>query len=92
MVESLRVLKTCRRTAVQAGRIALQMIQNTIVCAPDVLRETLRKMTRMQLIRTLAAWRPDLTAYRNVEEAYRIALKSLARVISNCTMKLPTWT
>jgi len=36
-------------------------------------------MTRMQLIRTLAAWRPDLTAYRDVEEAYRIALKTLAR-------------
>ena len=24
-------------------------------------------MTRMQLVRTLAAWRPDLTAYRDVE-------------------------
>ena len=79
MVESLRVLKVCRKTAVQARRIALQMIQTTIVCAPDRLREPLRQMTRMQLIRTLAAWRPDLTAYREVEEAYRIALKSLAR-------------
>lgn len=36
-------------------------------------------MTRMQLIRALAAWRPDLTRYRDVEEAYKIALKSLAR-------------
>lgn len=33
----------------------------------------------MQLIGTLAAWRPDLTTYRYVEEAYRIAFKSLAR-------------
>lgn len=32
----------------------------------------------MQLIRTLAAWRPDVTAYRNVQDAYRIALKSQA--------------
>lgn len=55
------------------------MIQMSIVCAPDKLREPLRNMTRMQLIRTLAAWRPDLTAYREVEEAYRISLKSLAR-------------
>lgn len=55
------------------------MIQMTIVCAPDKIREPLRSMTRMQLIRTLAAWRPDLTAYRQVEEAYRISLKSLAR-------------
>ena len=35
MVESLRVLRVCRKTAVQARRIALQMIQMTIVCAPD---------------------------------------------------------
>lgn len=79
MVESLRVLSACRKTAVAARRIALQMIHNTIVCAPDALRETLRRMTRMQLVRTLAAWRPDLSAYRDVEAAYRIGLKSLAR-------------
>lgn len=79
MVESLRVLKVCRKTAVQARRIALQIIQTTIVCAPDRLREPLRNMTRMKLIRTLAAWRPNLTGYRDVEEAYKVALKSLAR-------------
>jgi transposase len=79
MVESLRVLKTCRKTAVAARRIALQMIHNTIVCAPDGLRDMLRNMTRMQLVRTLAAWRPDLTDYREVESAYRISLKSLGR-------------
>jgi transposase len=33
----------------------------------------------MQLIRTLASWRPDLTAFRDVESAYRIRFKSLAR-------------
>ncbi len=33
----------------------------------------------MQLIRILAAWRPDLTAFRDIEAAYRICLKSLAR-------------
>lgn len=79
MVESLRVLKVCRKAAVQARRIALQIIQTTIVCAPDRLRELLRNMTRMKLIRTLVAWRPDLTGYRDVEEAYKIAFKSLAR-------------
>src|SRR3954467_11409103 len=79
MIEALRVLTACRKTAVAARRVALQMIQNTIVCAPDSVRELLRKMTRMQLIRTLAAWRPDLTDYRNVTSAYRITLKSLGR-------------
>lgn len=79
MIEALRVLKACRKTAVQARRIALQMIGNTIIAAPDDLRDNLRKMTRMQLIRTLAAWRPDMSGYRHMETAYRIALKSLAR-------------
>jgi transposase len=79
MIESLRVLKACRKTAVAARRIALQMIQNTIVCAPDEVRETLRHMTRMQLVRTLAACRPDLTDFRNVASAYRITLKSRGR-------------
>ena len=79
MVESLRVLKVCRKAAVHAWQIALQIIQTTIVCAPDRLRDLLRNMTRMKLIRTLASWRPDLTGYRDVEEAYKIALKSLAR-------------
>jgi transposase len=79
MVESLRILTACRKTAVAARRVALQMIQNTIVCAPDGLRDTLRALTRMQLIRTLAAWRPALSGYRDVEGAYRIGLKSLAR-------------
>src|SRR6266851_3894086 len=79
MIESLRVLKVCRKTAVAARRVALQLIHNTVVCAPDELRESLRTMTRMQLIRTLAAWRPDLSDYRNLTSAYRITLKSLGR-------------
>lgn len=89
MIEALRVLVVCRKTAGTARRIALQMIQNTIVAAPDGLRDQLRIMTRMPLVRTLAAWRPDLTAYRNVEAAYRISLKSLT---SNWTTRSPIWT
>jgi transposase len=54
MIESLPVV-VCRKAAVAARRVALQMIQNTIVCAPDGLRDHLRNMTRVQLIRTLAS-------------------------------------
>ena len=79
MIESLRVLNVCRKTAVAARRVALQIIQMNIVSAPDDLRDQLRNMTRMQLIRMLAAWRPDMTDYRTVTTVYRIALKSLAR-------------
>lgn len=79
MIEALRVLKVCRKTAIAARRVALQMIQMNIISAPDPLRDQLRGMTRMQLIRSLAAWRPDLTDFRRVASAYRIAFKSLAR-------------
>jgi transposase len=84
MIESLRVLMACRKTAVSARRVALQMIHNTIVCAPDGLRDQLRSMTRMQLVRTLASWRPGLTAYRDLDSAYRISLRSLPAVASSC--------
>ena len=79
MIESLRVLKTCRKTAIAARRVALQIIHSNIISAPDELREQLRNMTRMQLIRTLGTCRPDASEYHNVTNVYRIALKSLAR-------------
>ncbi|WP_434058885.1 transposase, partial [Escherichia coli] len=79
MIESLRALKTCRKTAISARRVALQIIHSNIISAPDKLREQLRNMTRMQLIRTLGSWRPDASEYRNVTSVYRISLKSLAR-------------
>jgi len=79
MIESLRVLKACRKTAVRARKVALQMIQNTNISAPDEVRDLLRRLTRMQLIRTLAAWPPDLSDFRALSSAYRIALRSLGR-------------
>jgi hypothetical protein len=45
MIESLRVLKTCRKTAISARRVALQIIHSNIISAPDELREQLRNMT-----------------------------------------------
>jgi hypothetical protein len=63
-IEALRVLRTTRKTAVRCRRATLQQLHNTIVAAPDELREQLRHLTRMRLLRTCAAWRPDLIAYR----------------------------
>ena len=51
----------------------------TIISAPDELREQVRHLTRMQLIRTLAAWRPDVSNATDPPTAYRVSLKSLAR-------------
>ena len=46
---------------------------------PDELCDQIRNPTWMQLIGILAACWSNVTAYRNVQNAYRIALKSLAR-------------
>lgn len=51
IIESLRVLKTRRKTAIAARRVALQMIQMNIVS--EALRNSIRHLIRMQLIRTL---------------------------------------
>ena len=64
--------------AISACRVALQIIHSYIISAPDELREPLRNMTRMQLIRTPGSWKPSASEYRNVTNVYRIALKSLA--------------
>ncbi len=79
MVESLRALKIARSSAISARRVALQLIHATIISAPEELRDQLRNLTRMQLIRTLAGWRPDLSGYRDPVTATKITLKSLAR-------------
>lgn len=78
-VEALRVLRVTRAHAVRERRSALQLLRMTIVSAPDEVRDQVRNLTRMQLIRTLAAWRPDVSNASDPITAYRVSLKSLAR-------------
>jgi len=80
-VEALRVLRTTRKTAVRCRRATLQQMHNTIVAAPDDVRDELRHLTRMRRLRTCASWRPDTVAYRDEVVATKIALRSLARRI-----------
>jgi hypothetical protein len=55
MIESLRVLKTLRKTAGSVRRVALQIIHSYNITTPDELCEQLRNMTHLQLIRTLGS-------------------------------------
>lgn len=80
-VEALRVLRLTRSTAVKSRRAALQLLRNQIVSAPEELRDQLRSLTRMRLIRTCAAWRPDRATFREPVGATRLALHSLAHRI-----------
>jgi len=73
------VLRLTPTTAVKSRRVALQLLGNHIVAAPEELRDQVRDLTRMQLIRTCVAWRPDTSGFRDPVCATRIALKSLAR-------------
>lgn len=79
--KALRVLRTTRKTAIKCRRAALQQLHNTIVASPDEVRDQVRNLPRMQLLRTCASWHPDHPGYRDPVVATRIALKSLARRI-----------
>ncbi|MFJ5979297.1 IS110 family transposase [Pseudarthrobacter oxydans] len=78
-VEALRVLRITRAHAVRERRSALQLLRMSIVSAPEELRDQVRHLTRMQLIRTLAAWRPNVSNATDPITAYRVSMKSLAR-------------
>lgn len=80
-VEALRVLRRTRSSAVKSRRAALQSLHNLIIEAPTELRDQVRSMTRMQMLRTCAAWRPDTDAFRDPVTATRIAIKSLCHRI-----------
>ena len=63
-VEAVRVLRTTRKTAIKCRRAALQQLHNTIVAAPEEVRDQVRNLTGMQRLRTCAAWRPDTVGCR----------------------------
>ncbi|AAT88380.1 transposase [Leifsonia xyli subsp. xyli] len=78
-VEALRILRVARAQAVRERRNTLQLLRMSIVAAPDEVRDQVRNLTRMQLIRHLAAWRPDTSNATDPVVAYRVALKSFGR-------------
>jgi transposase len=78
-VESLRVLRLTRASAVKARTKAFQQLDQLIVTAPERLRDQLRDLPKMRLIGSCAAWRPHSTDAADPTVAARIALKSLAR-------------
>ena len=49
--------------------------------APEEVRDQVRNLTRMQRLRTCAAWRPDTVGYRDPVVATKLSLKYLARRI-----------
>lgn len=87
MIESLRVLKVCRKTAIAVRRIALQMIQMNIISVPEPIREQLRTMIGMQLIRTLATWRPNLGGVSKHINSIQNRIEISRTAVWNCRMR-----
>ena len=80
-VEALRVLRLTRAGAVRSRVKALQLLRSHAISAADEVRDEVRSLTRMQLLRTVAAWRPDYDDFDHPATATRIAMRSLARRI-----------
>ena len=77
IVESIRVLRNARASAVKARTQAIIHLKNLVVTAPDDLRESLSGLTTKQLVTRCARMRrsPRLDAL----SATRTALRALAR-------------
>jgi transposase len=77
IVESIRVLRNTRASAVKARTQAILHIKNLIVTAPDDLREQLSRLTNRELVARCA--RMHRRPLRDSLAATRNALRSLAR-------------
>ncbi|MGH9120146.1 MAG: IS110 family transposase [Acidimicrobiales bacterium] len=75
-VEMIRALRVARSTAIKARTQTSNAIKALVVTAPEALRETLRGLSTIQLVRTCARLRPgDLVS---PTAATKVALRSLA--------------
>ena len=77
-VEMVRALRGARRSAVKARVQAANLLQATLVSAPEELRRRLRGLPTKELVAVAARFRPGGEP-EDVEAATRFALKSVAR-------------
>jgi transposase len=78
VVESLRVLRTSRFSALVARTATINQIKGMLVTAPEQLRARYRGMSNTKLIAALAASRPTVTP-TTAAEARAYSLRLLAR-------------
>ena len=77
VVESIRVLRIARRSAVTERASTINRLHSVVSTAPDELRAKLRTLTVRQLVATCASTRPGDLA--DPIQATKFALRSLAR-------------
>ncbi|MFF7242072.1 IS110 family transposase [Streptomyces collinus] len=76
-VEMIRAVRVARRSAMKARTQAVNQLKALIVTAPDVLREHLRGLHRMELIRTVTRWRPGAEP-DTLTTVTKLAMQSIA--------------
>jgi hypothetical protein len=79
--EALRALSAAREGAVTARRAGLCQLRGLLVSAPEPLRAELRSLTRAQLLRRLAAVRPEGRQDPELRGTL-LALRALARRVT----------
>jgi transposase len=84
--EALRALSAAREGAVAARRAGLCQLRGLLVSAPEPLRAELRSMTRAQLLRRLAAVRPEGRQDPELRGTL-LALRALARRVKALTVE-----
>ncbi len=77
-MEMIRVLRVARATAIKARTQASNAIKALVVTAPDELRESLRHLSTIPLVRTCARLRPS-AELDDPTSATKVALRSLAQ-------------
>jgi len=87
-VESIRLLKIARRSAIRARTVTANQIHAVIVTAPEQIRSSLHGMSIGKIIKRVLGFRPgDLT---DPAQAAKITLKTLAGRYQSLTDEIET--
>ena len=76
-VEMIRALRVARGSAIKAKRQTINTMKALVVTAPDELRESLRNLTAIQLVRHCSRFKS--VPVRTPEAATKVALRSLGQ-------------
>lgn len=78
-VESIRMLRIARRSAVTSRTKTMNQIRAVIDTAPDEIRDRHRNLTPVKLIKSISRTRPEITRAASPAVAAVIALRALGR-------------
>jgi transposase len=81
-IESIRMLRIARESAVKARSAALVQLQSVLITAPAELRESITAKGVRGKATQCASFRPDLTRVDEPLQAAKVTLRSLSRRIT----------